>query len=179
MPFSSGALTYHAPRAHNGTVALAARTRCRITVRCNGLLCRRLLIGVPPWKHQHCGMALESTSKNLRALHTKANAIVLDGGNRGLRNARKLSQLILAEFLKFANDAHRFTDTDLGAAFGWTELTHFLWSPIIVCSDRHNLEYLLCSHNPVDNAILDGQARGSMAFPLSGKRFVMEPLDRT
>jgi|SRR5688572_4304731 len=96
-----------------------------MTVRSNCLLCRRLLIGVPAGKHQHCGVALESASKNLRTLHTKANAVVLDGRDRGLWNTRKFSQLILTELLKLANDANRFADTDRRAAFGWTKLTHY------------------------------------------------------
>src|SRR5512139_2697992 len=86
---------------------------------------RRLLVGVPPGEHQHCGVALESASKNLRTLHTKANAVVLDRRNRGLRNTREFSQLVLTELLKLANDANRFADTHRGAALGWTKLTHY------------------------------------------------------
>jgi hypothetical protein len=115
---------------------------------------RRLLIGIPSGKHQHRGMALKGSSKDFRAFHTKANAVVLDGRNRSLRNTREFCQLILTEFLKLANDANRFANTDRGAALSWTELTH-LRPPIIVCGDRHDLKQLLRGDDPIDDAILD------------------------
>jgi hypothetical protein len=74
------------------------------------LLCRMLVVLLPTGKHQHGGMALERTSKNLRALDPKADAIILDRRNRGLRNFRESSQLILTEILKLTNNSNGLTN---------------------------------------------------------------------
>ena len=55
-------------------------------------------------------MALEGSRKHLGTLDPEADTIVLDRGKSGLRNASALSELILAQALQLANDAHRFTD---------------------------------------------------------------------
>ena len=85
---------YHPP-AFRGRMALKDRLRERLHVAAQWLLGRvfadkrrasvvlvsgffanaraissSTLIGVPAGKHQHCGVALESASKNLSALHT-------------------------------------------------------------------------------------------------------------
>ena len=64
-----------------------------------GLGCR-----VPAREHQHSRVTLECASENLRPLDAESDAIVLDGGNCRLRNARKLGELILAQLLQLTND---------------------------------------------------------------------------
>ena len=53
-------------------------------------------------------MALESTGKNFGALNPQIYSTILNCGNSGLRNARKLGQLALAQFLEFAQNTDRF-----------------------------------------------------------------------
>ena len=61
-------------------------------------------------------MALEGLGKNLGALDTQTNAVVLDGRNGGLGNAGKTSQLALAQFLEFTKNTHGLADRDADAA---------------------------------------------------------------
>lgn len=51
-------------------------------------------------------MALQRPGKNLRPLNSQVNATILNGRNGGLGNASELGELILAELLQLANDAH-------------------------------------------------------------------------
>ena len=60
----------------------------------------------PSWEHQHGRVALEGFRQHLGALDTKANAIVFDGGERGLRDACTLRELVLTQALQLANNAH-------------------------------------------------------------------------
>ena len=47
-------------------------------VGCSSGLCRSLKMIFPSREDQHGGMALEGSREDLCALHTKANAVVLD-----------------------------------------------------------------------------------------------------
>jgi len=58
-------------------------------------------------------MALESSSDDFRSLNTKIDSVVLDCGDRGLRNPGKLPQLVLTETLELPNDADGLPDRDL------------------------------------------------------------------
>jgi hypothetical protein len=74
-----------------------------------GVLCRRFDVIFPPGEDQHRGMTLERSRKNLRPLDPKADTIVLNRGKGSLSNARALGELVLAQALQLANDAHRFS----------------------------------------------------------------------
>ncbi len=79
-------------------------------------------------------MALQRSGQNLCPFDSKANPVIFNRRNRGLRYTRELRELILAKFLKLANDAHGFTNRHDYAAFSGTKLTH-LRPPVIMCSD--------------------------------------------
>ena len=89
-----------------------------IGVRSNAGLGRGFNGHFPTWEYQHCRMTPERTRKHLRAFDAKANTIVFDGGERGLRNTAQLGKLILAQTLKLAQNAHRFADRYLDAFLG-------------------------------------------------------------
>ena len=107
----------------------------------------------PARKHQHRRMTTEGTGKHLRTLNAKANAIVLDGGKRRLGDTTQLSELILAQTLKFAQNAHRFANRNLGALLGGAKFPH-LRSPIVMRSDGHDLKSQLVWNDTVDHAVL-------------------------
>ena len=107
----------------------------------------------PAWKHQHRRMTTERTGKHFRTLNAKANAIVLDGGKRCLGNTTKLGELILAQALKFAQNAHRFANRYFGALLGGAKFLH-LGSPIVMRSDGHDLKSLFVWEDTVDHAVL-------------------------
>lgn len=73
-------------------------------------------------------MALERIRKNLGALDPQIYSTVLDGRNRGLRDARELGKLALAQFLKLAQDADRLAYRDLDMFFCRMEFFHFMAS---------------------------------------------------
>ena len=57
-------------------------------------------------------MTLQRSRQNFCSLDAKANAIVLDRRECGLRNTSTLRQVVLVEALKFSDDAHESpTDT--------------------------------------------------------------------
>ena len=55
---------------------------------------------VPAREHKHCRMALERSGQNFRTLDPLIDAIVLDGGNRRLRNSGQFGQLALGQLLE-------------------------------------------------------------------------------
>ena len=83
------------------------------------------MIRVPARKNQNGRVTFQSTSKNFRALDTKANSIVFDRRDCCLGDTRKFSQLVLTKLLKLANDANGFTDANRGSALGRAKLTHY------------------------------------------------------
>lgn len=107
----------------------------------------------PAWKHQHRRVTTERTGKHFRTLNTKANAIVLDGGKRRLGNTTQLGELILAQTLKLAQNAHRVANRNLGALLGWAKVPH-LRSPIVMRSDGHDLKSQFVWEDTVDHAVL-------------------------
>jgi hypothetical protein len=60
----------------------------------------------PPRENQHGRMALEGFREHLCAFDAKANAVVLDSGKSSLWDTRALRELVLAQALQLANDAH-------------------------------------------------------------------------
>jgi len=54
-------------------------------------------------------MAVKRAREDLRALDTQADAVSLDSGQRRLRNAAQVGELVLAKTLKLADDPYRFT----------------------------------------------------------------------
>jgi len=69
-------------------------------------------------------MTPECECKDLRSFDAQVDPAILDGGNRGLRNARELGQLALAQFLKFAQDTHGLADADFYSFLGRTKSFH-------------------------------------------------------
>jgi hypothetical protein len=55
-------------------------------------------------------VALERSREHFRSFDAQAYAIILDRRQSGLWNARVLRELILAETLQLANDAHGLAD---------------------------------------------------------------------
>jgi hypothetical protein len=80
--------------------------RARLTAR----LGRGLNRHFPTRENQHRWMTPESTRKHLRAFDAKANTIIFYGGKRRLRDPAQFGEPILAQTLKFAQNAHRFAD---------------------------------------------------------------------
>ena len=81
-----------------------------VWVRLNAGLCRCFTRHFPARKYQHPGVTPEGAGENLGAFNARANATILDCRDSGLRNSGCLSQLILAQFLKLAEDAHRLAN---------------------------------------------------------------------
>jgi hypothetical protein len=69
-------------------------------------LCGGFFREFPARENQNTWVALQGTSQNLRAFHSKTNSIILDCRNRSLGNACELGQLILASFLTVTNESH-------------------------------------------------------------------------
>jgi len=55
-------------------------------------------------------MTFKRASQYLCSFHTQPDAIVLDSGDRCLRNAREFGKLVLTQPLQLTNDAHRLAD---------------------------------------------------------------------
>jgi len=107
----------------------------------------------PAGKYEYGGMAVESTSKNFGTLDPQIDSTILDCGNSGLRNAGKLRQLALAQFLEVAQDPYRFSNRDLYTVFCWAKFFH-LRSPVVVGRDMDNLNLQHVRNNSVDHAPL-------------------------
>ena len=69
-------------------------------------------------------MTPERVCEDLRSLDAQINPAILDSGNGGLRNARELGQLALAQFLKFVQDTHGLADADFYSFLGSTKSFH-------------------------------------------------------
>ena len=90
----------------------------------DAMLCGTAKRNFPAGKHEHGGMAIVRTGKNLCALDTQVHPAVLDGGDGGLPNARKFGQLALAQFLEFPQDTDGLSHRDLDSLFRRTILLH-------------------------------------------------------
>ena len=121
-------------------------------------------------------MTTKCTGKHFRTLNAKTNAIVLDGGKRRLGNTTQLGKLILAQALKFAQNAHRFANRYFGAFLGGAKFPHPR-SPVVMRSDGHDLKSQFVREDTVDHAILGTKAGRSMASPCSSERLVMKSGD--
>src|SRR6185369_10296 len=93
---------------------------------------RRFNGHLPAGKYQNRWMTPQSARQHLGALDAKANSIVFDGGECRLRNAAQLGKLILAQPLKLAQNAHRFTNRNLDTLFGRAKVLHSR-SPVVMC----------------------------------------------
>ena len=100
-------------------------------VGCIGKLCGSFLCRIPTGKNQDGWMALQCLGENLRSLHPKTYTVILDRGESGLRYSRQLSELILAQALKLANDPHGLADRHFNSLLRGTKLFH------ITVSDNH------------------------------------------
>ena len=60
-------------------------------------------------------MALQASRESFGSLDAKSDAIILNGGEGCLRNARQPGQLILAVPLQLSNDANRLPHLDVDA----------------------------------------------------------------
>ena len=69
-------------------------------------------------------MTPECVCKDLRSLDAQVDPAIFYCGNGGLRNARELGQLALAQFLKFAQDTHGLADADFYSFLGSTKSFH-------------------------------------------------------
>lgn len=85
---------------------------------------RGLKRSLPAREHEDCGMTPKCVCKYLRSLDAQVDPTILDSGNGGLRNARELGQLTLAQFLKFAQDTHGLADADFHSFLGSTKCFH-------------------------------------------------------
>src|SRR5512134_3680238 len=132
----------------------------------------------PSREYQHGRMALEGLCEHLCALNAKANAIVLDGRKSGLWDTRALRELVLAQALQLANDAHGLAYRDGDALLRRAKFLH-LRPPIIMRCDGYHLKQLLLWRGAVDHAPLQPNARGAMTDPLSGQGLVVEAPDQT
>jgi len=65
-------------------------------------------------------VALERLRERLLAFHAELDSVVLDGGGRRLRDARALSQFVLAQSLQLTDDSHRAA-RDIAAGL-WSQL---------------------------------------------------------
>jgi hypothetical protein len=69
-------------------------------------------------------MALQGTPENLGALDAKPDAIILNGGDGCLGNARQLGQFILAVPLQLSNNAKGLPRRYVDALSSWTKVIH-------------------------------------------------------
>jgi hypothetical protein len=86
------------------------------------------------------GEVTRITSETLSALDAKANTIIFYGGKRRLRNPAQFGELVLAQTLKLAQNAHRFADRNVDTLPGRAKLLN-LGSPIVMRGDGHDLKY--------------------------------------
>jgi len=121
-------------------------------------------------------MTPECTRKHLRALDAKANTIIFYGGKRRLRNPAQFGELVLAQTLKLAQNAHRFADRNVDTLPGRAKLLH-LGSPIVMRGDGHDLKHGFVGEDAVNHAELHAQARRSMPPPCASKCLIVEPDD--
>jgi len=70
----------------------------------DAMLCGTFKWNLPAGKYEYGWVAPECAGKNLCALDTQVHSTVLDGGDGGLRDARKFGELALAQFLEFTQD---------------------------------------------------------------------------
>jgi len=117
-------------------------------------------------------MALEGFCEHLCALNSKANTIVLDGRKSGLWDTRAPRELVLAQALQLADDAHGLAYRDGDALLRRAKLLH-LRPPIIMWGDGHHLKQLLLWRGAVDHAPLQPKARGAVTDPPSGQGLVV------
>jgi hypothetical protein len=94
-------------------------------------LCSGLDRSPPAGEDEYRRVAFEGQGQGLRALHAQVDAAVFDGGDGRLRDAAELGELVLAQPLEFANDAHGFSDGDLNTLPGGTKV------PQLSSSDSH------------------------------------------
>ena len=92
------------------------------------MITRRSLVPYPSREDQHCRVATQSTGQDFGALHAQAHAVVLNGGEGGLRDARGGGQVVLAHLLQLTQYPDGLADGDLDTLFCFTILTHFIAS---------------------------------------------------
>jgi len=119
-------------------------------------------------------MATQRTRENLGPFDSEADAIVLDRRKGRLRHTAPLGELVLAQTLKFPDNANRFSDRDFCAFLRRAKLIH-LKSPVIVGGNRHDLKCELFRNDAVDQSKLRPKSTGPMAIPFPRKRFVTKP----
>jgi hypothetical protein len=97
----------------------------------------------------------QSASNDLGALNAKIHSVILDRGNRRLRNPRLRRQLVLAEFLKFSDYPNRLTYGDIDALPSFPEVfsRHSL-SPIVVRRDIDHVNPNLLGQYLIDDPVL-------------------------
>jgi hypothetical protein len=79
----------------------------------------------PSRENQDSWVTLERTRDHFGAFNPKANTVVLDGRERGLRNPGALGKLILTKALQLADDANGFANRHVYAILCGTKLTHY------------------------------------------------------
>ena len=121
---------------------------------------------LPAREHQHGGMATQCAGQHFGTLNTQPNTIVLNGRKRRLGNAAPMRERVLTETLELTNDPDGFSDRDFSALLGGTELIHSRL-PVIVRCEGSDLEQHVARNDPIDNAILQPEARRPVAFPLT------------
>jgi len=91
-------------------------------------LCGSFLGRIPSGENQYGWMALQRLGENLRSLHPKAHTVIFDSGKGSLWYSRQLSELVLAQALKFADDAHGLADRHFNSLPRRTKLLHLMVS---------------------------------------------------
>ena len=88
------------------------------------MLCGGFKCNFPAWEDKHCRVAPERAGKHLRSFNSEADSAVLDGGDGGLRDAREIGKLGLAQLLEFPQNADGFSDGYLNTHLGGAIVSH-------------------------------------------------------